>query len=188
MKHLFVTLACFALANTQAQTPYNPDSDGDNLIGVYDLVDFLPLYGNPFFPDGSQPIIEIIGPDALINVDTIAITSSAAQIELNFFVDSLTDVVLIEVDPLRLAMDAQFSSSGVYLDIFIQLPQLNTFKNVAIAYTGEFEPYNGTSIQIKVKDDDLLIETFNTYFPKNRFRPFVHMANQWFSVNGPNSD
>lgn len=188
MKHLFVTLACFALANTQAQTPYNPDSDGDNLIGVYDLVDFLPLYGNPFFPDGSQPIIEIIGPDALINVDTIAITSSAAQIELNFFVDSLTDVVLIEVDPLRLAMDAQFSSSGVYLDIFIQLPQLNTFKNVAIAYTGEFEPYNGTSIEIKVKDDDLLIETFNTWFPKNRFRPFVHMANQWFSVNGPNSD
>ena len=168
--------------------PYNPDSDGDNLISVYDLVDFLPFYGNPFYPNSSEPVIEIIGPDALNNVDTISISSVAAQIELNFVVDSLTDVVLVEVDPLRLEMDAQYSLSNVYLKIIIQLPQLSGYENFAVAYTGEFAEYNGTNVTIEVKDGDIEIEEFDGYYPTNRFRPFVHIANQWFSMNGPLSD
>ena len=36
-----------------AQTPYNPDSDGDNLIAMEDFLDFLPLFGDEFYPAPS---------------------------------------------------------------------------------------------------------------------------------------
>ena len=40
------------LSFAQNTTPYtyNPDSNGDWMIGSVDLVDFLPLFGNPFTP------------------------------------------------------------------------------------------------------------------------------------------
>jgi len=74
------------------------------------------------------------------------------------------------------------------LKITIQLPQLSAYKNFAVAYTGQFVEYNGTSVTIEVKDGDIEIEEFDGYYPTNRFRPFVHIANQWFSMNGPLSD
>ena len=43
--------ACTILVT--AQTPYNPDSDGNNLINFNDLLSFLPLFGMEFFPDDS---------------------------------------------------------------------------------------------------------------------------------------
>lgn len=50
MKHLLTAIACcFALAGS-AQTPYNPDSNGDNVIAMEDFLDFLPLFGGEFYP------------------------------------------------------------------------------------------------------------------------------------------
>ena len=51
MKYLVTVIACFVLVSVSAQTPYNPDSDSDNLIGFDDLLDFLPLYGQEFYPE-----------------------------------------------------------------------------------------------------------------------------------------
>jgi hypothetical protein len=53
MKYLLVTIGCFFCLAMSAQTgfvefPYNPDSDGDDLIGTADLLDLLALYGLEF--------------------------------------------------------------------------------------------------------------------------------------------
>ena len=45
MKHLLTAIAyCLAVAGS-AQTPYNPDSNGDGFVGSADLVSLLSLYG-----------------------------------------------------------------------------------------------------------------------------------------------
>jgi len=53
MKHLLTAIACFLALSMSAQTPYNPDSDSDNVIGSVDLLDLLPLYGGEFYPSPS---------------------------------------------------------------------------------------------------------------------------------------
>lgn len=37
---------------------WNPDADGNNLINYNDLLQFLPLYGNAFFPEEFAPVIQ----------------------------------------------------------------------------------------------------------------------------------
>jgi hypothetical protein len=54
MKHLMTLLALVVAVTAGAQTAYNPDSNGDNLIGVDDLTEFLPLWGQEFFPDLAE--------------------------------------------------------------------------------------------------------------------------------------
>jgi len=58
MKHLLTAIACFFALSMSAQTPYNPDSDGDNLIGINDVLDFLPYFGNEFYPEIIQPVFQ----------------------------------------------------------------------------------------------------------------------------------
>ena len=49
MKHLLAALALFvSMANGHTQTPYNPDSDNNQLIGANDLQSILAVYGNSF--------------------------------------------------------------------------------------------------------------------------------------------
>ena len=53
MKHLLTLIGCCLALSLSAQTgfvefPYNPDSDGDDLIGTADLLDLLALYGLEF--------------------------------------------------------------------------------------------------------------------------------------------
>ena len=53
MKHFMTALVCLFAMNMSAQTgfvefPYNPDSDGDDLIGTADLIDLLALFGLEF--------------------------------------------------------------------------------------------------------------------------------------------
>ncbi len=53
MKHLMTLMALVVAVTAGAQTglvefPYNPDSDGDDLIGTVDLLDLLALYGLEF--------------------------------------------------------------------------------------------------------------------------------------------
>ena len=50
MKKLITILFTVALGlNLNAQTPYNPDSNGDNYLNIIDLLDFLPFYDQSFF-------------------------------------------------------------------------------------------------------------------------------------------
>jgi len=56
MKHLLTVIACCLAVAGSAQTPYNPDFDGNNLIGVNDLTEFLPMWGQEFYPETDLPI------------------------------------------------------------------------------------------------------------------------------------
>jgi len=51
MKHLLTAIACCLAVAGSAQFPYNPDSDGDNQIGMDDFLDFLPFFGSEFVVD-----------------------------------------------------------------------------------------------------------------------------------------
>jgi len=57
MKHLLTAIACCLAVAGSAQTPYNPDSNGDNFIGSHDLLDFLPLYDSSFAAELDEPVI-----------------------------------------------------------------------------------------------------------------------------------
>ena len=45
MKHLLTAIACCLAVAGSAQTPYNPDSNGDGFVGSADLVTLLSFYG-----------------------------------------------------------------------------------------------------------------------------------------------
>ena len=58
MKHLITCLALGIAFAAGAQTglvefPYNPDSNGDDMIGTADLLDLLSLFGNEFSEEGT---------------------------------------------------------------------------------------------------------------------------------------
>ena len=65
MKHLFaslLTVVCFATYAQFPSIPYNPDENGDGLIGVVDLQGLLANYGNEFASavvseDGESAIV-----------------------------------------------------------------------------------------------------------------------------------
>ena len=54
---LFALLAVSAFAQSEdSYYPYNPDYDGDTVIGTPDLLGFLVVYGEAYLPDGVLPI------------------------------------------------------------------------------------------------------------------------------------
>ena len=60
MKHFLSSIACCLAVAGSAQFPYNPDSDGDYLIGSVDLMSLLPLYGLDFYPEGTELVIDTL--------------------------------------------------------------------------------------------------------------------------------
>ena len=78
MKAIFSLLLAASLGSAFAQcaSPYNPDSDGDGVIGSSDLMGLLTTFGNPF-----------CGYDSL-NVQTVSDTSAV--------IDEDTDIIVVE--------------------------------------------------------------------------------------------
>ena len=78
MKAIFSLLLAASLGSAFAQcaSPYNPDSDGDGVIGSSDLIGLLTTFGNPF-----------CGYDSL-NVQTVSDTSAV--------IDEDTDIIFVE--------------------------------------------------------------------------------------------
>ena len=68
MKHLLTAIACCLAVAGSAQLPYNPDSNGDNIIAMDDLLDFLPLFGVEFYP-GSYSNDSIVVYDMQPEID-----------------------------------------------------------------------------------------------------------------------
>ena len=60
MKHLLTAIACFFALSMSAQTPYNPDSNGDNFVDIADFLDFLPNYGQDFYPAPVSPSSSVV--------------------------------------------------------------------------------------------------------------------------------
>lgn len=46
LKHLLIAIGCCLAVAGSAQTPYNPDSNSDGMVGSEDLVTLLSFYGN----------------------------------------------------------------------------------------------------------------------------------------------
>ena len=105
MKHLLTAITCFLALSMSAQTPYNPDSDGDNLINITDMLDFLPLFGVEFYPEvnTSEPVIFETG--FLSGTDTV-------------FVPEEADIVFVQ------GIFGAFSH--------VQLPLDTTFKQISL--------------------------------------------------------
>ena len=87
MKHLLTAIACFFALSMSAQFPYNPDSNSDNLVGIDDLMDLLPLYGGEFYPQQTEPQIQVIPlndslvvADILESTDVVFFTGACGEI------------------------------------------------------------------------------------------------------------
>lgn len=75
MKHLLTAIACCLAVAGSAQTPYNPDSNSDNLMGAEDLMSLLSLYGGEFYPQTIEPQVQVIAlNDSLVVVDILEST------------------------------------------------------------------------------------------------------------------
>ena len=80
MKHLFaslLTVLCFATYAQFPSLPYNPDENGDGLIGVVDLQGLLANYGSTFegailSADGNTAVVEVGSMDYLTCKSTCA--------------------------------------------------------------------------------------------------------------------
>ena len=82
MKHLLTAIACCLAVAGSAQTPYNPDSNGDNFIGSHDLLDFLPLYDSPFF--ASDAIV-------IQTVDSVSIVDTCLYQDIPYLISGISD-------------------------------------------------------------------------------------------------
>ena len=124
MKHLLTAIACFFALSMSAQFPYNPDSDGDNMIGITDVLDFLPYFGMPFFPSENELVIfetgEFFGNDTVFvpeNADVVMVTQiygGDTHIQLPYDSLTLKFVILIQEGGTGGNLDILGGASGNY--------------------------------------------------------------------------
>ena len=87
MKHLFTFLiGCIASGLSAQSAEWNPDSDGDGLIGSYDLTVFLTVFGDSISPGGGndEVWIDCTAEDYLVLSDTILPSAFEGQCESDF--------------------------------------------------------------------------------------------------------
>jgi hypothetical protein len=77
MKHLLTAIACCLAVAGSAQTPYNPDSNTDYVIGVDDLMGLLSLFGGDFLPSYE------IEKQVCDGLDTCYVNESTNWLEFN---------------------------------------------------------------------------------------------------------
>ena len=83
---LFILLSISTFAQTNNELlPYNPDVDGNGIIGSSDLIGFLPLYGENFQADGVLPI-------ELGGTGETSITDIRKTLNISAFQDDTLDV------------------------------------------------------------------------------------------------
>ena len=101
MKHLLTAIACCLAVAGSAQTPvpFNPDADGDELIGVEDLMVTLSLFGQSFSPTFMSEEVFVVPFDSTAEWFSINTLSSIYLIDLRTaeFADPYYTVVDIEV-------------------------------------------------------------------------------------------
>ena len=146
MKHLMTLLALVVAVTAGAQTgivqfPYNPDADGNNLIGFSDILEILTLYGSEFSPeytcylngDSSHVLIETG------EMNYVSCLGSCANLGHGFSMANLTDIG-------RHMQDIPTSGSEIWIldsqmesiDFELQYPHVPTLKY--------FSDYNSWSI------------------------------------------
>jgi len=118
---LVVAVTAGAQGTTIHEYPWNPDSNNDNIIGVDDLLDFLPVFGDEFgLPpepcdyDGTPLEELLIGvTDGSVILDSIFIEYELED-DVSYFVigcpEPITDTVIFN----NTAMVESFSIQGAY--------------------------------------------------------------------------
>lgn len=81
MKQILILLFLGMGGVLWAQAPYNPDSDGDSLIGSADLLNLLPLYGEGFYVD-TDPVIDTLDWTGAVD-DTLQLSAEADIVFVN---------------------------------------------------------------------------------------------------------
>ena len=186
MKHLFTLLALIASMTAGAQTPYNPDSDGDNMIGINDVLDFLPYFGSEFFPEPNEPAIFSLNESILASsdLDTIAINGGfSITLEYTFITDDNIDIVLVEADEIRLAMAQMYATNNQSLDIFIVLPECTGYREFSIAEKAVTIESNGAGhdVWVQLNGENIPLGDFDEYVASNRVSIFKCISGQWFA-------
>ena len=102
-----------------AQTPYNPDSDSDNLMGAVDLMSLLSLYGGEFYPVTNEPVV--------FTIDSLP----AGGPPWNVYIADSVDIVVSNVFGEG---SYDFSEGSDFTDyaILVNLPEGSDYKEVLI--------------------------------------------------------
>ena len=154
MKHLLTAIACCLAVAGSAQTPYNPDSNGDNFVDIADFLDFLPNYGQNFYPTPVSPSSSV----AVItdNVTTeladhyiIPISQNQTMLcpQFSYFGSAGTPVYIV-TEPLQNNDNAEFANGTLFEFIYPAAdPAEFDFEiNLCSAFTYEYALGNGGSI------------------------------------------
>jgi len=132
MKHLLTAIACCLAVAGSAQFPYNPDSDGDNLIGMEDFLDFLPFFGGPFFPSANH-VIDTLDWSG-VEMDTLALPLDA---DIVVFLAGNCSENQIENEAIRLFTIPEIEGFKQWL-VFVN-PLMCDFTNTVEYYPALYE-------------------------------------------------
>ena len=179
-----MTLVTFA-ASSNAQFPYNPDSDGNGAIQLNDLLDFVQLYGTDFILPVMDPSIQVLDSELLAQVDTISIGGGISiQLFLPVTVEDESDILLFKNTELHdgLGVYAQ-NHANIDLQIYAFLPEVDHFKRLMVAIEADESSYNGSSIWLHIIDPDgLTVSEFHANnISENEMRMVWSLDGTWFS-------
>ena len=148
MKAIFSLLLAASLGSAFAQctSPYNPDADGNGVIGSSDLMGLLTTFGNPFCGYDSLNVQTITGAGALIseNTDIINIGGEADQwlgVSLPSGLETKVLIVFVRpfldgcCDPRGLAFS--YEEGGGYQYAFSHFAYRNSIFNL-VRFNGEW--------------------------------------------------
>ncbi len=158
MKHLLTTIGCLVALTMSAQTPYNPDADGNGLIGVSDLTSLLSLYASSFstgfIVDDAITIVgytEQEGADAWYeapsNVNPLVYVldgtspSISANADQNFLIEADpvngTTIHLLSKGSSGLLIQQTSTGASWYVDLCCQNNQVNRMSSM-VFWNGEW--------------------------------------------------
>ena len=148
MKHLMTLAALFVSSLAMAQMPYNPDANGDNMVGSGDLLTFLTFYGSELIQsdltceyEGTELEQLIIGAiTGVIQIDSVY-TEYLLYDTIEYFTPGCPDLVLEPVVLERSYFCYPWYSqlnSGIGLDTYL-LSYQRTFQLYYSENTNQFD-------------------------------------------------
>ena len=112
---MLMTLVTFA-ASSNAQFPYNPDSDGNGAIQLNDLLDFVQLYGTDFILPVMDPSIQVLDSELLAQVDTSSIGGGISiQLFLPVTVEDESDILLFKNTELHDGLGCMPKTTQIFI-------------------------------------------------------------------------
>ena len=151
MKHLLTLTALLVSSLAMAQMPYNPDSNGDDLIGSEDLLTFLGVYNTTLMQPDLQCDYEGTELEQLfVGAITGGIQIDSVYVEyllldtMEYFTPGCPDLV---VDPL--VLERSYILYPEYFVVDDRLQMQTEYFNYERKVTWHYEPMNnGFSLQI----------------------------------------